>query len=99
MTKEVNHAARKDQGLDGRDRRSRVSIVAGEGLSSRIDQEDWFRAEELLEIALVQMGETQPEMQDDFAAEIWQEGHWEVWEREWVGARWVPDPRHFDKAA
>jgi len=71
------------------------------------DQEDWFRAEAMLKNALVMKGEdlpshpsisscdtlTQWEMPGECASEIWREGHWEVWEREWVSARWVPDPR------
>ena len=70
-------------------------------------QEDWFRAEAMLKNALVIKGEDKPshplisccdtlapsEMLDEFASAIWQEGHWEVWEREWMSARWVPDRR------
>src|ERR1017187_5457951 len=72
------------------------------------DREDWFRAEAVLRNALVMKGEDLPsrpsvscfdtriqwEMLDEFAWAIWQEGHWEVWEREWVSARWVPDLRY-----
>jgi hypothetical protein len=72
------------------------------------DQEDWFRAEAMLKNALVMKGEDLPsrpsvsccdtrtewEMLGEFASEIWQEGHWEVWEREWVSALWVSDLRH-----
>ena len=71
------------------------------------DQEDWFRAEAILKNAPVVKGEdltsqpsisccdtlTQSEMLDEFVSEIWQEGHWEVWEREWISARWVSEPR------
>jgi hypothetical protein len=67
------------------------------------DQEDWFRAEAMLKDALVVKCEdpfrrpsipccdtrTEPEMRAEFP---W-EGHWEVWEREWVGVRWVWDVR------
>jgi hypothetical protein len=54
------------------------------------DQEDWFRAEAMLKISYCETL-TQSEMPDEFASEPWQEGHWEVWEREWVSARWVSD--------
>ncbi len=71
------------------------------------DPDDWFAAEAMLKNALVMKGEelprrppvpsfdarTQSEMLDEFASEVWQEGHWEVWEREWGGARWVLDVR------
>lgn len=59
------------------------------------DQEDWFRAEAMLKNALISCCDTrtQSERLEEFASEIWQEGHWEVWEREWVSARWVPGPR------
>jgi len=67
------------------------------------DQEDWFRAETMLNNALVAKCEemsrpptisycetgTESEMLVEFR---W-EGHWEVWEREW-GARWVWDLGH-----
>lgn len=65
------------------------------------DLEDWFRAEAMLENAGVVRREglsgrpstpccdicTESEM----AAEFLWDGHWEVWEREWVSARWVWD--------
>lgn len=71
------------------------------------DQDDWFGAEAILKDALVVKSEelprrpsvlscdtrTQSEMLDEFASEGWHEGHWEVWEREWGGARWVRDAR------
>ena len=67
------------------------------------DQENWFRAEAMLKNALVAECEdpsrrpsiprcdarTESEMLAEF---LWQ-GHWEVWERGWVGARWVWDVR------
>ena len=70
------------------------------------DQEQWFRAEAMLRNALVAECEdlsrrpsiprcdtrTESEMVAEFTSERW-EGHWEVWEREWVGARWVWDVR------
>ena len=66
------------------------------------DQEDWFCAEAILENALVATCEdllrrpaiprsdigTESEVLAELASEGLQ-GHWEVWEREWVGARWV----------
>ena len=70
------------------------------------DQEHWFRAEAMLRNALAAKCEdlsrrpsipsrdtrTESEMLAEFASEVWQ-GHWEVWEREWVGACWVSDVR------
>ena len=70
------------------------------------DQEHWFRAEAMLRDALAAKCEdlsrrpsipsrdtrTESEMLAEFASEVWQ-GHWEVWEREWVGACWVSDVR------
>ena len=70
------------------------------------DQDDWFRAEGMLKNALVVKCQdlfrrpsipyrdtrTESEMPVEFASEQWQ-GHWEVWEREWGGARWVWDVR------
>ncbi|HEY1205463.1 MAG: DUF2934 domain-containing protein [Bryobacteraceae bacterium] len=78
------------------------------GCSHGSDQEDWFGAEAMLKNALAVKGDDLPgrpsvfcrdtraqsEMLDEFASEIWQEGHWEVWEREWGGARWVSDSCH-----
>ena len=72
------------------------------------DQEDWFGAEAMLKDAPVVKGEdlprrppisccdtrTQSDMLDEFVSEGWQKGHWEVWEREWVSARWVLDVRN-----
>ena len=58
------------------------------------DQEDWFRAEAMLKNALTMKGGDQSETLDEFVSAIWQEGHWEVWEREWLSARWVPDLRN-----
>jgi hypothetical protein len=66
------------------------------------DREDWFRAEAMLNSALVAKCEevsrppsisrcgarTESEMLVEFR---W-EGHWEVWERECGGARWVWNP-------
>jgi hypothetical protein len=70
------------------------------------DQDDWFVAEAILKKLVAKCQElprrppapsfdarTQSEMLDEFVTEVWQEGHWEVWEREWGGARWVLDVR------
>jgi Protein of unknown function (DUF2934) len=67
------------------------------------EQEDWFRAEEMLKNALVVKPEDQfrrpaipcldTRTESEILAEFPWEGHWEVWEREWVSARWVWDVR------
>ena len=68
------------------------------------DQEYWFRAEAMLKNALVAKCEdlsrgpsipncdTRPE--SVMLVEFRWEGHWEVWESEWAGARWVWDLGH-----
>jgi hypothetical protein len=70
------------------------------------DQEDWFRAEAILKDALLAEREdpsrgpaiprgdirAESEMRVDFR---W-DGHWEVWESEWGGARWVWDFGHVE---
>jgi hypothetical protein len=53
------------------------------------DQEYWFRAEAMLKNALVAKCDKPPE--SVMLAEFRWEGHWEVWESEWGGARWVWD--------
>jgi hypothetical protein len=53
------------------------------------DKDDWFRAEAVLRYTLVVRYE-------DPSGQPWVlrwEGHWEIWEREWGGARWVWDER------
>lgn len=68
------------------------------------DQEDWFRAEDLIKNAFAVKRQDMsprpsPPRYDPFTESRWpsdfisegQEGHWEVWEGEWPGARWVPD--------
>src|ERR1019366_5994222 len=67
------------------------------------DQEDWFRAEAMLKNAIVVKCEDlfrRPSIpccdtrtESEILAEFPWEGHWEVWEREWVSARWVWDVR------
>ena len=83
-----------------------IAIVAYQlwldrGCPGGSDREDWFRAEALLRRQLVAMREDRPERPwiprcgartepEKLTLERW-EGHWEVWEREWGGARWVWD--------
>ena len=66
------------------------------------DQEDWFRAEAmLLRNALVAKCEDlarRPSIprcdarrESEMLAEFLWEGHWEIWESEWGGARWIWD--------
>src|ERR1035441_2005926 len=88
---------------------SKIATVAyqlwlGRGCPVGSAQEDWFRAEVMLKNALVVKCEdlfrppsnpwcdTGTEFQ--MLAELPWNGHWEVWEREWGGARWVWDVRH-----
>ena len=85
---------------------SEIAIVAYQlwldnGCPVGSDQEDWLRAEAMLRNALAAGREhlagrpsipryvacTDSEMLVEFR---W-EGHWEVWEREWGGARWIWD--------
>ena len=85
---------------------SEISTVAyqlwlGNGCPVGSGQEDWFRAEALLKNALVAQcedvsicpstpsGDIRPE--SEMPAGLRWEGHWEVWEREWGGARWIWD--------
>ena len=65
------------------------------------DQEDWFRAEAMLKNALVARCEDlsrRPSIphcdtptEFEMVVECRYEGHWEVWESEWGGARWTWD--------
>lgn len=66
------------------------------------DQEDWFRAEAMLKNTLVVKCEDlrrpsipcfDTHIESEMPVEFPWEGHWEVWEREWVSARWVWDVR------
>jgi hypothetical protein len=73
------------------------------GCRAGSDREDWLRAEEILKDALVAKCEvlsrrpptpswgtrTESEMQLTFRWGV--QGHWEVWESEWGGARWIWD--------
>jgi hypothetical protein len=68
------------------------------------DHEDWFRAEEMLKNALVAKCEDLSQRPSiprcdtrtasAMLAEFRWEGHWEVWESEWGGARWVWDMQY-----
>jgi hypothetical protein len=70
------------------------------------DQEDWFLAEAVLKNALlakredpsrgaaIPRGDTRAE--SERRVEFGWEGHWEVWESEWGGARWVWDSGHVE---
>jgi hypothetical protein len=70
------------------------------------DQEDWFRAEAMLKNALVAKCEDlsrRPSIprrdtraESEMLVEFRWEGHWEVWESEWGGARWVWDLGHVE---
>jgi hypothetical protein len=67
------------------------------------DQEDWYRAEAMRKNLLaVQCGDLfrspstpgyDTRRESETLAEFPWEGHWEVWERESIGARWVWDVR------
>jgi hypothetical protein len=64
-------------------------------------QEDWFRAEAMLKNAFVAKCEELPRprsipnydtrTESDMLVEFGWDGHWEVWESEWGGARWIRD--------
>ena len=66
-------------------------------------QEDWYRAEAMLKNTVVVTCEDlfrlpsipscDTRTESEILAEFPWEGHWEVWEREWVGAHWVWDAR------
>jgi hypothetical protein len=74
------------------------------GCPAGSDKEDWFRAEAMLKDALVakceKLSRHPPIPRCDtragfeMLAEFRYEGHWEVWEREWGGARWTWDLSH-----
>jgi hypothetical protein len=74
-----------------------------DGCPVGLDQEHWFRAEEMLKHAFV--GKRRDEFrrssisrcdtgtQSGLLFEFGCKGHWEVWESEWGGARWTWDYR------
>src|ERR1039457_7175956 len=85
---------------------SEIAIVAYQlwldnGCPVGSDQEDWSRAEAMLKNALVAKceylsrcpaiprGDTRAD--SEMLIEFRWEGHWDVWEREWGGARWIWD--------
>ena len=86
---------------------SEIAIVAyqlwlDDGCPVGSDQEDWFQAEAmLLKNALIAKYEnlsrrpsirrSNTRTESEMLAEFRYEGHWEVWESEWGGARWVCD--------
>ena len=65
------------------------------------EQEDWFRAEAMVKNEIVAKCENlsrRPSIprcdtpaEFEIVAEFRWEGHWEAWEMEWGGARWVWD--------
>ncbi|QOY87511.1 DUF2934 domain-containing protein [Paludibaculum fermentans] len=67
------------------------------------NREDWLLAEAMLQavFAAIRRGPSSDPIsfdrdsgvEEDLAAEVPWDGHWEVWEREWGGARWVCDVR------
>jgi hypothetical protein len=83
-----------------------IAIVAyllwlSNGCPDGTDQQDWLQAEAMLSAALAAQSESRsrppsiPSRETrtgyDILAEFRLEGHWEVWESEWGGARWVCD--------
>jgi len=85
---------------------SEIAIVAyrlwlDNGCPIGSDREDWFRAEAALKNALVakyvDLSRRPPILPYDtrykfeMLAEFRHDGHWEVWESEWGGARWTWD--------
>jgi hypothetical protein len=83
-----------------------IAIVAyllwlEEGRPYGTEREDWFRAEAMLKAALAEQCEglsrraSTPDgdipAEYEVLAELRVEGHWEIWESEWGGARWVCD--------
>jgi hypothetical protein len=73
------------------------------GCTAGSDQEDWYRAEAMLKDALVAkceglskrpaipLSDTRTESEMLVALRWGVPGHWEVWESEWGGARWIWD--------
>lgn len=71
------------------------------GCPDGTDQQDWLRAEAMLRTAFAAAYEClsrrpsipcwDDEPEYDIVAEFRWEGHWEAWEREWGGIRWVCD--------
>jgi len=71
------------------------------GCPAGSDQENWFRAEATLKNALIAKFEDPSERPSvprcdsgagsEMVVQFRWEGHWEVWESEWGGARWTWD--------
>lgn len=71
------------------------------GCPAGSDREDWYRAEAILKDSLAANCEDPSRRPPiprcdsragfEMVAEFRYEGHWEVWEREWGGARWIWD--------
>ena len=65
------------------------------------DQEDWFQAEAMLKNTLVAMCDdlsrrpsiprSDTRTDSEMLVEFRWKGHWEAWEMEWGGARWIWD--------
>lgn len=65
------------------------------------DQENWFRAEAMLNNGIVakckevsrppSISGCETRTESEMVVEFRWEGHWEAWEREWGGARWIWD--------
>lgn len=65
-------------------------------------QADWLRAETMLKAAFAAAYESllsrtsipgwEEDGEDEVLVDFRWEGHWESWEREWGGTRWVSDP-------
>jgi|SRR5271157_197081 len=85
---------------------SEISTVAYQlwldnGCPAGSDQEDWLRAEAMLQNALMAKREalsrpssiprSDTRTNSEVLVEFRWEGHWEIWEREWDGARWIWD--------
>jgi hypothetical protein len=83
-----------------------IAIVAyllwlANGCPDGTDRQDWLQAEAMLNAALAAHSESQSQSPSspcrdtrsgyEILAEFRLEGHWEVWESEWGGARWVCD--------
>ena|SRR5271157_2465465 len=78
------------------------------GCPAGSDQEDWFRAEAILESALISQYEDLskrssiprrgPHSESELLVEVIGEGHWEVWEHECRGPCWVSDSVHISFA-
>jgi hypothetical protein len=82
--------------------RAAYQLWVNNGCPAGSDREDWYRAEAMLKDALVAKCEGPPgvtsiprdartESQVLVAFRWGMHGHWEVWQSEWGGARWIWD--------